>query len=104
MRRLPNGPRSVTPAEELIRLRDTKFSHQSGPYGSAEFDLTFTPRKPATATFVSGDAKMKEVSARLEAAKCQVEFPDGTNATLVRHVAVYCGQGAPCEAVIASME
>jgi tetratricopeptide (TPR) repeat protein len=104
MKRLPSGQWPVSAAEELSRLRDTKFSHQSGPYGSAEFDLIFTPGKPAVAVFASGDARMKEVSARIEAAKFQVEFPVGSNAILVRHATVYCGQYAPCDAVMTPLE
>jgi tetratricopeptide (TPR) repeat protein len=104
MKRLPNGQPPVTPAEELSRLRGAKFSRQSGPYGSAEFDLTFSQGKPAVAIFLSGDAKMKAVSARVEAAKFQVEFPVGSNAILVRHATVYCGQYAPCDAVMAPLE
>jgi tetratricopeptide (TPR) repeat protein len=104
MKRLPSGQWPVTTGEELSQLRDTKFSHQSGPYGSAEFDLTFTPGKAPVAVFASGDAKMKEVFARLEAAKFQVEFPVGSNAILVRHATVYCGQYAPCDAVLTPLE
>jgi len=90
--------------DEVFRMRDAKFSHQSGPYGSAEFDLTFTPGKPVVAVFSSGEAKMKEVSGRLEAAKFQVEFPVGSNPTLSRHVTVYCGHYAPCDAVMSPLE
>jgi hypothetical protein len=103
-KRLPNGQWTVSHAEELSRLRDAKFSKQSGPYGSAEFDLTFSQGKGPVAVFASGDIKMKAISARIEAAKFQVEFPVGSHATLVRHATVFCGQYAPCDAVMKPLE
>jgi tetratricopeptide (TPR) repeat protein len=104
IQRLPNGQWPLTPTEELSRIRELKLGKIPGLLGSAGFDLAFSSGGPTAVVFESGDAKMKAISAKLAAAKFQVAVPADSKGILVRHVTVYCGQYAGCDAVLAPLE
>jgi tetratricopeptide (TPR) repeat protein len=102
--RLPNGEWPMTPTDELMKMRTAELGKESGPDASAMFIIIFAPGRPQSVTYSSGSEVMKQMTARLEHAKFQVEIPEGSHATLFRQLKVACSKYAPCSAVLVSAD
>jgi tetratricopeptide (TPR) repeat protein/transglutaminase-like putative cysteine protease len=104
MDRLPNGKWPVSPEVELSEMREAKLGPEPGPNDSADFELKFAAGEPTVATYLSGNAEMKSMKKRLEAAKFKVEIPVGSKAIIYRRATVHCSKWSPCSAVLAPID
>jgi tetratricopeptide (TPR) repeat protein len=91
LERLPNGTFSVSPAEELGRMRSFKIGATGGHNGSAEFTLVFGP---------AGDESFKSQAGRLTQAHYPVEFPVGSKTKFVRRAMLSCHEAEGCNVVL----
>jgi tetratricopeptide (TPR) repeat protein len=98
MRRLPNGEWTKTPDEELTDALRVKVSKKTGLAGVADFSVVFTPGKVESVRYMHGDEEVREMSAALQAAPYQMEFPTGSGAKIVRRVQLTCHPSAGCTA------
>ena len=85
----------VSPAEELSRARSYKI-RSGGVLGSATFSVVFSPGKIESATFVSGDEKMKLMADSILASSMRAELPNDDLVHITRRGLLYCGTGG-CE-------
>jgi tetratricopeptide (TPR) repeat protein/transglutaminase-like putative cysteine protease len=102
--RLPNGEWPMMPGEELGRIRTVNLGTVPNLQGSADFEAIFTADGKQSVTFLSGSDALKKILPKLEHAKFQVEFPDGSHATLLRRITVVCSKYTPCTAVLTPVE
>lgn len=104
IRRLPNGEWSLTPQEELSRMRKIRVAIPSAPSASAEVSIVFTPASITAVHYVSGDEAIKKVFDKLQTAKYNVAFPSGSNAVIVRRATVMCTRASGCDVVLHTSE
>ena len=85
----------ISPAEELSKARSFKIpsGHQAG---SATFSVVFAPGTIVSATFISGDEKMKPMADSILSSPMRAEFPSNDLVRLNRRGLLYCGIGG-CE-------
>jgi tetratricopeptide (TPR) repeat protein len=102
--RLPNGKWTMTPPEELSRMRTTTLAPKSGPDNSAIFEITMTPGQPLSVSFSGGNEEMKKLQKDVAAAKFQVEFPENSHATLHLFATLFCGKISGCAATLLPMQ
>jgi tetratricopeptide (TPR) repeat protein len=102
--RLPNGEWPKTPSDELNEIRTASLGKDPGPDASAVFDIVFASDRPQSVNYRYGSEVMKQMTARLEHAKFQVEIPEGSHATLFRQLTVKCNKYAPCTAVLGPVD
>jgi tetratricopeptide (TPR) repeat protein len=92
--RLPNGTWTMTPAEELGRMRTVKVAVQSAPSGSATFGIAFEPGKVEDVVYMEGAIELKPFAAKVKTAKFDVPFPDdGIPTRVVRRGILSCHSG-----------
>ena len=93
--RLPNGTWSMTPAEELGRIRTVKIPVQSAPSGNATFGITFSAGKVEDVVYLNGSEELKPVADKVKAAKFDMPFPDdGIPVRLIRRGILTCHSGS----------
>jgi tetratricopeptide (TPR) repeat protein len=93
--RLPNGTWTMTPAEELGRMRSVKVAVQSAPSGNATFVIAFDPGKVAAVVYMEGATELKPFAEKIENAKFNVPFPDdGIPTRVVRRGILSCHSGS----------
>ena len=100
MVRLPNGEWTKTPSEQLSQMRTAKFGKLPNLSGSAEFTIVFAPGKVESVEYVSGEQSLKDLAQKIKTARYQVEFPEGSQARILRRVNVGCFPASGCMAVL----
>ena len=98
--RKPNGEWTMTPAEELSRMRLLKLGKVATVSGAAEFSVVFTSGRVESVRYVSGDEALEPFSDKLKAVRFPVEFPAGSPAKILRVVEVSCHSVEGCNAVL----
>lgn len=99
IKRLPNGEWTLTPQEELGRMRKIRVTSPNAPSVVADVSIVFSPAKVIAVRYDDDDA-VKQIIGRLENAKYNVAFPTGSAATLVRRATVVCTKGSGCDVVL----
>jgi tetratricopeptide (TPR) repeat protein len=102
--RLPNGEWTKTPGEQLSQMRTAKFGKQAKLSGSAQFTIVFLPGKIGSVEYVSGDKSLKALTEKIRAAHYNVEFPEGSEARLLRRAQLSCFPSSGCMAVLMPVE
>ena len=97
--RLPNGQWSVSPIEELSRMREVKIASNASVSGSAEFRLRFAPERLESVEFVSGESGLKPERDQVSKAHFPVVFPSGSHAEIVRRALLSCHPAEGCNIV-----
>jgi predicted Zn-dependent protease len=93
--RLPNGSWSMTPGEELSRMRTTKLPDTSPHSGSATFAISFAFGKVEEVAYLEGSDQLKAMGEKLKTAKFEVSSPkDGVPMRLVRRGILSCHSGS----------
>jgi Flp pilus assembly protein TadD len=91
LRRLPSGAWTMTPGEELSRMRSFKIpAAGSVKSGSATVTIVISPEKITDVRFATGDESMKTLRDQLMQTKLKTKYPTGSKATLVRRGTVMC--------------
>ena len=98
--RLPNGTWTKTVSEQLSQMRATKLPAVPRVIGSAEFTITFAAGGVESATYLSGDDSLESMNKQLMQAHYQVEFPEGSDAKIIRHAELSCTPSAGCIVVL----
>jgi tetratricopeptide (TPR) repeat protein len=101
--RKADGTYTVTPAEELSRMRMSKITTTPHPSASGSFDVVFTPGKVEDVSQVDGDRSLQSMVERIKAAKFNLEFPDSTPTKIVRRGILSCGS-LGCELTLLPVE
>ncbi len=99
--RLPNGEWTKTPGEQLTQMRTVKFGKLPNLSGSAEFTIVFSPGRVERVEYASGENSLKDLTEKIKAAHYQVEFPEGSQARILRRADVGCFPASGCMAVLA---
>ncbi len=98
--RLPNGEWTKTATEQLQLIRTAKFGKIPNLSGSAVFSIVFAQGKIESVTFMSGEKSLKALTEKLKAAHYQLEFPEGSQAKLLRLAQLGCYPASGCMAVL----
>src|SRR5664280_2940587 len=89
--RKADGTYTPMPIDELSRMRMVKITTMSRPSAHGTVSIVFSPGKVEGVTLVDGDATLKSLFERIQAAKFNVEFPDQKPTRLVRRGILSCG-------------
>jgi hypothetical protein len=99
-RRLPSSKWSTLPYQELTEMRMLELGKLPGVLGWAAFSVVFSPGRVESASYASGEKSMQTLTDKLKAAHYQVEFPEGSQAKLLRKVEVTCTAAHGCVAML----
>ena len=98
--RLPNGQWTKTAVEELVQMRTVKLPKQSSLSGSADLRVAFAPEGVESVEFVSGSDALRTVGERVKTVHYAVQFPEGSQARLLRRATLNCSAISGCMAVL----
>ena len=98
--RLPNGEWTKTSGEQLAQMRTAKFGKQGGLSGSADFQVLFGRRGVENVDYVGGPEALKRLGEKIKTARYTIQFPDGSQAKILRRAALNCSSISGCMAVL----
>jgi len=98
--RLPNGEWTKTSGEQLAQMRTAKFGKQGSLSGSADFQVLFARGGVENVDYVSGPEALKRLGEKIKTAHYAVQFPDGSQAKILRRAALNCSTISGCMAVL----